>query len=161
MAPSWTPWTDLLVEELTRLWAEGYSASVIAEKLGGGMTRCGVLGKINRLGLPRRKPPPPARGQARKPVKRGRPIPTYVRTRRPVFQPSPTPSEPPAPAPAQPPEKPRMRRLQLMQLQDHHCRFPFGDPLRRPFFFCGADTTDGKIYCDYHFERAYIRSRTR
>ena len=37
---------------LTRLWAEGYSARQIAEKLGG-VTRNGVIGKAHRLNLQR------------------------------------------------------------------------------------------------------------
>jgi GcrA cell cycle regulator len=153
MAPIFSPWTDLLVEELKRLWAEGYSATLIAGMLGDGMSRCAVLGKINRLGLERRKPP-----QQRKPreltVKRGRPI-----LRRPVFQPSAPPSPPPPPPPCEPEKKPHMRRLQLLQLTDRHCRWPVGDPQRHPFYFCAADRAAGDPYCAFHMGRAFARSR--
>ena len=44
-------WTIRRVELLTELWAEGLSASLIADKLGG-ITRSAVLGKVFRLGLP-------------------------------------------------------------------------------------------------------------
>jgi GcrA cell cycle regulator len=62
-------WTHERVETLTRLWAEGYSARQIAEKLGG-ITRNAVIGKAHRLNLSRGAergsvvvdppPPPPA-----------------------------------------------------------------------------------------------------
>jgi GcrA cell cycle regulator len=43
-------WSDDRVAELTRLWAEGYSSSIIAEKMG--VTRNAIIGKTFRLGLP-------------------------------------------------------------------------------------------------------------
>ena len=58
-------WTNERVEVLTRLWAEGFSARQIAEKLGG-ITRNAVIGKAHRLNLSRgverspvMEPPPP------------------------------------------------------------------------------------------------------
>ena len=36
---------------LTRLWLSGETARMIAEKLGGGVTRNAVIGKAHRLGL--------------------------------------------------------------------------------------------------------------
>jgi GcrA cell cycle regulator len=45
-------WTTERVEMLTRLWAEGYSARQIAEKLGS-VTRNAVIGKAHRLNLQR------------------------------------------------------------------------------------------------------------
>lgn len=43
-------WTDEKVEELRKLWAKGYSASQIADSIGG-VTRNAVIGKVHRLGL--------------------------------------------------------------------------------------------------------------
>src|SRR5689334_13015943 len=43
-------WTDERVELLKKLWAEGLSASQIAQRLGG-VTRNAVIGKVHRLGL--------------------------------------------------------------------------------------------------------------
>jgi GcrA cell cycle regulator len=67
-------WSHERVDILTRLWAEGYSARQIAEKLGG-ITRNAVIGKAHRLNLSRSaergvvpEPPPP-------PVIREEPIP--------------------------------------------------------------------------------------
>ncbi len=64
-------WTHERVETLTRLWAEGFSARQIADKLGG-ITRNAVIGKAHRLNLRRGvernvappepvAPPPPPR----------------------------------------------------------------------------------------------------
>ncbi len=43
-------WTDERIESLNRLWKEGYTASQIAEELGG-VSRNAVIGKAHRLGL--------------------------------------------------------------------------------------------------------------
>ncbi|MDP3959455.1 MAG: GcrA family cell cycle regulator [Pseudorhodobacter sp.] len=47
------PWTDERVETLTKMWAEGQSASQIAKELGS-VTRNAVIGKVHRLGLSNR-----------------------------------------------------------------------------------------------------------
>ncbi|MGZ3259711.1 MAG: GcrA family cell cycle regulator, partial [Croceibacterium sp.] len=43
-------WTDERVALLSKLWADGLSASQIAAELGG-ITRNAVIGKVHRLGL--------------------------------------------------------------------------------------------------------------
>jgi GcrA cell cycle regulator len=52
-----------------------------------------------------------------------------------------------------------MRRLQLVELTERTCRWPHGDPHQGPFYFCGANTTGGKVYCEYHHKRAFARTR--
>lgn len=45
------------------------------------------------------------------------------------------------------------QRRTLMQLENHHCRWPCGDPRESDFFFCGhpsADVIDGRPYCAHH-----------
>ena len=44
-------WTEERVELLKKLWTEGLSASQIATRLAGGVTRNAVIGKVHRLGL--------------------------------------------------------------------------------------------------------------
>ena len=44
-------WDEPRTELLTRLWLSGETARMIAEKLGGGITRNAVIGKAHRLGL--------------------------------------------------------------------------------------------------------------
>jgi GcrA cell cycle regulator len=49
-------WTDERIERLRAMWAEGKTASVIAEELGG-VSRNAVIGKAHRLGLDSRPSP--------------------------------------------------------------------------------------------------------
>ena len=48
-----TVWTDERLHLLKAMWSDGNSAKVIADELG--FTRNSVIGKIHRLGLPRRQ----------------------------------------------------------------------------------------------------------
>lgn len=45
-------WTNDQIEELKNLWARGDSGTVIGAVMG--ISRCSVLGKVHRLGLPHR-----------------------------------------------------------------------------------------------------------
>lgn len=47
-------WTPELVEKLKQLWLAGHSCSQIAAQLGHCISRCAVIGKVSRLGLPPR-----------------------------------------------------------------------------------------------------------
>ena len=51
-------WTDDRVELLKKLWTEGLSASQIAGRLGCGVTRNAVIGKVHRFNLSGRAPQP-------------------------------------------------------------------------------------------------------
>jgi GcrA cell cycle regulator len=44
-------WSAASIALLRRRWAEGASARAIAQELGGGVSRCAVLGKVHRLKL--------------------------------------------------------------------------------------------------------------
>jgi hypothetical protein len=50
-------WTEELQQKLTRLWLNGLSCSQIAIQLGNGVSRSAVIGKVHRLGLPKRAEP--------------------------------------------------------------------------------------------------------
>src|SRR5574338_264554 len=49
-------WTEERIERLKSMWAEGATASQIADELGG-VSRNAVIGKANRLGLEARPSP--------------------------------------------------------------------------------------------------------
>ena len=49
---------------------------------------------------------------------------------------------------------PQGQRRTIMQLNDHTCRWPVGDPTDPNFFFCGASTVLGWVYCPIHRARA-------
>jgi hypothetical protein len=57
-------WDDRAKARLRELWATGQSATVIAEIMGGGLSRSAILGKASRIGLYRQ--------QRRKTVRVGR-----------------------------------------------------------------------------------------
>jgi hypothetical protein len=69
-------WTSEAIETLHRLTAEGYSASIIGEKMG--LTKGAVIGKRSRLGIvahPTITKPAPRRVVKRKPpVVTGKPV---------------------------------------------------------------------------------------
>ena len=50
---------------------------------------------------------------------------------------------------------PEAERLSLLQLSEHTCKWPIGDPLSPDFYFCGQHSDDGKPYCEFHSHRAY------
>ena len=47
------------------------------------------------------------------------------------------------------------KRLTLLQLNEHTCKWPIGDPLTPDFYFCGNHSEEGKPYCEFHSRRAY------
>jgi len=50
------PWTPARTERALKLWTDGCSATEIMRILGGGLTRNAVIGKLNRIGAPKRAP---------------------------------------------------------------------------------------------------------
>lgn len=152
-------WPDARVDRLKQLWAQDLSGSAIALRLGDGLTRSAVLGQARKLGLERRVVPRPrtrtekavggntvlrvraksAKGQLSGIVHRAN------RARRDDdAEPIALPRELPAEA------VPMAQRKQLVELEQHHCRYPFGTP-GVDLFFCGADALSGKPYCPSHF----------
>ena len=168
-------WTDDRVATLTKLWADGLSASQIAKQLGG-VTRNAVIGKVHRLGLSgRAKPSSPARkaaaaktaaAKAKKPAARkstaSKPKPKTVRSPSAPRTPSvlarvPTPPAPPLEA------KPMSNGefATIMTITDHMCKWPIGDPGADNFRFCGRKTDPEEPYCLAHSRVAYQPSRRR
>ncbi|MEO5807526.1 GcrA family cell cycle regulator [Devosia sp.] len=177
-------WTDERVETLKKLWMEGLSASQIAGELGQGVTRNAVIGKVHRLKLSARAKPtnsaPRARPAARPAPRRvaspgaspmsssggmggmnkQRTV-TAMRTQSVGGGATALASNPEfeteryvAPA-VQEIFIPEDKRLSLLQLNEHTCKWPIGDPLTKDFYFCGQHSNDGKPYCEFHSRRAY------
>jgi len=120
-------WTEDRVEVLTKLWAEGLSASQIAKQLGG-VTRNAVIGKVHRLGLSgRAKPSNPSKKAARA----KRPTTTRARTTRAPSAPrKPRPAVAAAPPPPPPIEAKPMANGEfatILTIRDHMCKWPIGD----------------------------------
>ena len=172
--PMATTWTDDRVATLTKLWADGLSASQIAKQLGG-VTRNAVIGKVHRLGLSgRAKPSSPARkAAARKTAATTAARPAAAATARkpkPKAKPVRTPSAPRTPrviakAPPPPPLEAKLMSngefATILTITDHMCKWPIGDPGADNFRFCGRKTDPEEPYCLAHSRVAYQPSRRR
>jgi GcrA cell cycle regulator len=154
-SPPGVLWPEPRVEALKRAWREGLSASQIAGRLGGGLTRSAVIGKLHRLGLCGGRKPSAPRTPATSPATPGlrvRPGPTLLK----MVWPQPDPDVAPprvgrlAAGAAPPPSAPGAKYLRDMGPRE--CRFGLGDPGEGHGalqLFCAAPTT-GHVYCAHH-----------
>ena len=139
-------WSRERVEMLRKLWSEGETAAVIADRLGV-MSRSAVLGKIFRLRLP----PADAGATNQKSAVSGEPgelIVTPARRRRSAAH----------IRHAKPLAAKATQHKTLLELTNTTCRWPHGRPGTERFFFCGAPEADlerGIPYCVRHMRRAY------
>jgi GcrA cell cycle regulator len=160
-------WTEDRVATLSKLWADGLSASQIAKQLGG-VTRNAVIGKVHRLGLSGRakpsRPKPAKTATASRPKaapKAARPTakatPTVAKAKPSKAVSLPVSQEPPLEA------KPLHDGsfATILTLTDHMCKFPIGDPSAEEFRFCGRKTDPDEPYCKAHSMVAYQPSRRR
>ena len=155
-------WTDERVDLLKKLWAEGRSCSQIANRLGG-VTRNAVIGKVCRLGLPRRARTNTERGEhylPRKGVSRaqqrgGRKAKAKVKSDFNFRAPGPTKTFVDMPPMKADPAH-DIARKSLAALADDECKWPTGDPGNHGFGFCALPQFPGLPYCEHHSRRAYL-----
>jgi GcrA cell cycle regulator len=164
------PWTEDRVETLKKLWADGLSASQIAGRLGMGVTRNAVIGKVHRLNLAgrvntartqtqrtARKPS----GEAQRPQPRGPSQPSMptagANALKSFAQPQANPrvAPLPEPKPMRLVESSKDGRITILHLSDKTCKWPIGDPTHDDFCFCGHGPREGSPYCEYHARMAY------
>lgn len=126
-------WSDENTEILKIRWAQGASAGVIGKELG--LSRQSITSKVDRLGLPTRE--------------------TVIRVQYPRKAIAPRPAFELPPQAVTADDIPLSQRKQLLDLEDHHCRFPYGDVGTSEFFFCGGDAVSGMPYCHAHCRVAY------
>jgi GcrA cell cycle regulator len=166
-------WTDERTELLQQLWSDGWSCSLIAEELGGGIIRNAVIGKVHRLGLKRE-----STTESQKPRLRAKKIKSsdqrgtdpYVRQARPQLPqrfPMMIGSHIIAPRKGEVKEPTEILASTFVcsdpvsfdDLRLSHCRWPIGDTRVSGFGFCGAERRDEKTsYCAHHHRIAYIQS---
>ncbi len=134
-----------IVEQLTALVAEGLSFSIIAQRLGGGLTRNACIGKARRMGLVSVN-----EGGSRKGREWREPRPPTLR--------APTLKRAPLPIPTTP--MPDALRIPMLQLLSVHCRWPLwghNEP-SGDFPHCGLPSTVGP-YCVHHARDAFTPQR--
>src|SRR5436190_24197028 len=104
-------WTNERIATATERWLAGVSIGEIGGELG--LTRGTVSGKLHRLGLLHK-------GQTSRSADYH--VKMLAQRRQTVI------AQPASPASGK----------QLQDLTAHDCRYPYGDPVQRGFFFCGA-----------------------
>lgn len=168
LAPAWPPER---VEKLRHMWAEGLSASDIADRLQEGLSRSAVLGKVMRLKLSKRRSIEMSpeilarRAEQRRKQKEKRAA--YVRTKRVIrvkehIQKIAAP--PVSVATVLPVDRiprseawealPCSAPVSLVDLEPHQCKWPLGDGA--PWLACGLPTD--KTYCPQHQALGTFRS---
>lgn len=161
-------WTDERVTLLSKLWADGLSASQIATQLGG-VTRNAVIGKVHRLGLSGRAKSPSTAARPRKPrastaaKPSGKSESASSAPRRPQtmgatalkFEAEVEAEVAIAPQPQDDVVVPISKRASILTITEQTCKWPIGDPGGDDFHFCGHDSKEGAPYCTYHCKVAY------
>jgi GcrA cell cycle regulator len=149
---------------LKDMWGHGYSASDIAGRLGGGLTRNAVIGKAHRLKLSAGLA---ARGEGsglRSSPASASGLPDIKSRKRVMLRPLPVlpqPTTAPLAKPMQreayrsPVDIKRSEGIAVTKAGDRHCRWPVGDPRSPDFRFCGCGVHEGLPYCIDHARVAY------
>ena len=137
-------WTEEREQRLRELWGKGYTASQIAEMLGGDTTRNAVIGKAHRLKLAARA----ASKQSKSPKKQD--AASGLNKQEGYIS-----------------RKSRFKSLlldknfevenpkKLEELSDKNCRWPIGHPDEENFYFCGRNPVEGFSYCKLHVLYAF------
>lgn len=148
-------WTDERANLAKKRWNDGCSATEIAAELPGFVTRNAVIGKLSRMGCTRK-----GGSATSKPYRR---TPNKDKAARPNRY---TPFRPPVEVPFEAaaveirPDKP-INPVTLLELVEHHCRWPFGDPGTPDFRYCGGCRIADSAYCNRHHLLAYTPPQRR
>jgi hypothetical protein len=140
-----TYWTDEKVARLREMVGAEHTYGEIAKALGG-VSRCAVIGKANRLGLqmvpqasPPKRPHVPPTKRSFAPATPDQPVPSSIASSKPL---------------------PRLRVVEtgvepriLADCTARHCRWPLNDPgigRMDETLFCAAPKEPERVYCDAH-----------
>ena len=147
-------WTDENDKRAAAYHKQGLSAAKAAVLLG--TTRNAVIGKWGRMKLPQRRSGGCEVKKQRRPKGQDAGVASGLRavvrraTHGPELEPRPVPK-----SVMDPHDIPRQQRKTMETLGPRHCRFPYGDPLSKDFFFCGAVRDAERPYCAAHCRIAY------
>ena len=144
-------WTKEEDELLKKLHVEqGLSASLVAAQMRG-KTRNAVIGRIHRLGLPRRGPQSSIAHKRR--VQAGKALPNVMMER--IVKAQKVDRPPLVIEPYTPPQVEETPLKTFATLERGDCRWPIGDPSSNDFGFCGCPSVPHQSYCEVHRKRAY------
>lgn len=166
-----SPWTASLMEELARVWREGWPTRAIGQRLtqlsGNVFSRNSCVGKAHRMGLPGRPSP----------IKRRHPI-THRSSLDMLHYHSTRPSKTHTKSPrviADKPQKPA-ESLGWRTSADHTCQYPLWDnqekatqefcpekavmrPVRRVVGDCAVLKHEPTSWCEKHFASCHVKTR--
>jgi len=141
-------WTKEREERLVELWNKGNSASVVARLLGGRISRNAVIGKVHRMGLPRRRTRAHFKSVA--PKRQRKPTRPVNKISKPKITWRGVPYDPYEPKP-----ETLTATKTIKDLAANDCRWPIGDPQEKPFGYCGREKSPGLPYCVCHARIAF------
>jgi GcrA cell cycle regulator len=142
------------IARLKQMWAKGLSASQIAARIGQGVTRSGVCGKVRRLGLADRKAQTShVRKLKRSPNAFG--LPPTAKKKPPTKLKGP-PREGVYIEPTIEPEDIPTKTFDELERNDGCCRWRIDVETKgKPYGFCGREAVAGFSYCNRHARRHY------
>ena len=129
---SWTPEFD---DQLRAMVDEGKPTDQIANELGRSVGA--IRWRLSRLKIKREAPSMPV-----------------MRAPEPIEPVEALPFVPPESSAPQPVSEPPTGLISIMELTEHTCRWPFGDPRETDFSYCGAWKSAAGPYCSNHAKRA-------
>lgn len=154
---SLTPWTAEADARLAELWPK-MSGAAIAPKLSDefsyNFTRNSIIARATRLRLKsegKSRGGGSVKGRPRKAVTK-RPAGDALQKKIQLRRIAPQIEDWSIPTP---------QRKTLLELGQHDCRWPIGEPKSDSFFFCGAAAENDRPYCSSHCQRAYVEIRPR
>lgn len=173
-------WTDQMVEDLRTMWKQGLTTAEIGKKLG--VSKNSIVGKVHRLGLSGRPSPIKKKDVGEEHAASNK---TVLKDKAPRGETeSPKAASEPAVKEEVKPAKPSSaekisekkesrkeetkecfksdleksaKAVSLMELDNHTCRWPLGDPKDDNFHFCGKKVKIGQTYCEEHSAVAYVK----
>lgn len=155
-------WTEKMVEDLKIMWKQGLTTGEIGKRLG--VSKNSIVGKVHRLQLDARPSPIKKKEEiAQETVAAADTAPakesiSKVKEEKKVCPAKEKAEEKPVSVAAQnQTEKKQNGRIRLIDLDNHTCRWPIGDPKDENFHFCGKKVKIGQTYCEEHAALAYVK----
>jgi GcrA cell cycle regulator len=135
-------WTAKNINKLKTMWVKNKTAADIATALGDGVTRNAVIGKANRLGLPKRPSPIKTTVSSKKVVVKKVPQENVVVDTEVLI-------------------KHKKGSFSILDIKENMCRYPIGDPKDENFHFCGKKALEDNPYCQAHSDIVYQQKKKR